>query len=123
MAVIGVGTDVCSIERMRTALARTPGLKQRVFTDDEQTYCDRRRDPAERYAARFAAKEAVMKAMGVGLGACKTRDIEIVRADSSAPSIVLHATAADLAASRGISAWHLAISHDGGVALAVAVAE
>ena len=64
--MIGIGVDLCEVDRMRAALDRTPTLRARVFTDDEQAYCDRRKDPTERYAARFAAKEAVMKAMGVG---------------------------------------------------------
>ena len=74
---------------MRAALERTPTLRARVFTEDEQAYCDRRRDPTERYAARFAAKEAVMKAMGVGVGACKWREIEVAKAGSGAPSVRL----------------------------------
>ena len=85
--MIGIGVDLCEVDRMRAALERTPTLRDRVFTDDEQAYCDRRRDPTERYAARFAAKEAVLKAMGVGLGACKWREIEVVRAESGAPSV------------------------------------
>ena len=65
---------------MRRVLARTPGFAARVFTDGEQAYCRSGADPTERYAARFAAKEAVLKAMGVGLGACDWREIEVVRA-------------------------------------------
>ena len=75
---------------MRAALERTPTLRARVFTDREQAYCDQRQDPTERYAARFAAKEAVLKAMGLGLGACGWREIEVARAESGVPSIVLH---------------------------------
>jgi holo-[acyl-carrier protein] synthase len=120
--VIGLGVDVCSVERMRAALARTPGIRDRIFTAAEQAYCDRRRQPAERYAARFAAKEAVLKAMGVGIGACRLRDIEVVRAESGEPCVELHATAAGLAADRGVRTWRVSMSHDGGVAFAVAVA-
>ena len=69
--MIGIGVDLCEVDRMRMALgAHADACGRRVFTDDEQAYCDRRKDPTERYAARFAAKEAVMKAMGVGVGAC-----------------------------------------------------
>jgi holo-[acyl-carrier protein] synthase len=121
--VIGLGADTCSVDRMRRALARTPGIRDRVFTAAEQRYCDGRRDPAERYAVRFAAKEAVMKAMGVGIGACRLCDIEVERASSGAPSIVLHGRAAVLAAERGVGRWHIALSHDAGVAFAVALAE
>ena len=70
---------------MRKVLERTPSFGTRVFTDAEREYCERRRHPFERYAARFAAKEAVMKAMGVGIGSCPMRAIEVVSASSGAP--------------------------------------
>ncbi|HEX8804952.1 MAG TPA: holo-ACP synthase [Acidimicrobiales bacterium] len=120
--VVGVGVDLCDVERMARVLVRTPSFGTRVFTDAERAYCERRRQPAERYAARFAAKEAVLKAMGVGLGACALRDIEVVRAESGAPAIALHAGAARLATSRGISTWHLSLSHTGSLAQATVVA-
>ena len=107
---------------MRAALARTPTLRQRVFTDAEQAYCDRRKDPTERYAARFAAKEAVMKAMGVGVGACKWREIEVAKASSGAPSVRLHGGAQVLADARGITGWRLTITHTHRIAEAIAVA-
>src|SRR3546814_9821410 len=96
---------------MRSALSRTPTLRDRLFTAEEQAYCDRRNDPAERYAARFAAKEAVLKALGLGLGACRWRDIEVQRADSGAPSVLLHGRAAELSAERGVQAWLLTLTH------------
>lgn len=107
---------------MRKTLARTPSFGARVFTDAERAYCERRRDPSERYAARFAAKEAVMKAMGVGIGACPMRAIEVVSASSGAPSVVLHGDAARLAAERGITAWHLSLTHTASMAQAMVVA-
>jgi holo-[acyl-carrier protein] synthase len=121
-AVVGVGVDVCEVDRMRATLARTPTFRQRAFTAAEQEYCDKRRDPAERYAVRFAAKEAVLKAMGLGLGSCRLRDIEVVRASSGAPAAVLHGRAAELAAARGITTWHLSLTHAGPIAQALAVA-
>lgn len=120
--VVGLGVDLCEVERMRQALARTPSLRQRVFTEAERAYCDRRRDPTERYAVRFAAKEAVLKAMGVGLGACALRDIEVVRAESGAPSLVLHGGAASLAAERGIVRWQLSLTHTETLAQAMVLA-
>ena len=120
--MIGIGVDLCEVERMRVALARTPGLRGRVFTDDEQAYCDRRKDPTERYAARFAAKEAVMKAMGVGVGACKWREIEVAKARSGAPSVRLHGGAQRLADERGIASWRLTMTHTHVTAEAIAVA-
>ncbi|HZA76067.1 MAG TPA: holo-ACP synthase [Acidimicrobiales bacterium] len=121
-AVVGVGIDLCEVDRMRRVLARTPGFAARVYTDDEQAYCRARRDPTERFAARFAAKEAVLKAMGLGLGACAFREIEVVRAASGAPSLVLHGTAAGLAADRGIADWHVSLSHTSTVAEALVIA-
>lgn len=120
--MIGIGVDLCEVERMRTALARTPRLRERLFTEDEQAYCDLRPDPTERYAARFAAKEAVMKAMGVGVGACKWREIEVARAESGAPSVRLHGGARRLADERGIGRWLLTMTHTHRVAEAIAVA-
>lgn len=119
--VVGVGVDLCEVGRMAEVLARTPGFAARVFTEAERAYCDRRRRrPAERYAARFAAKEAVLKAMGLGIGACGLRDIEVVRASSGAPSVALHGRAVALAADRGITGWHLTLSHTDTLAIAEA---
>ena len=120
--MIGIGVDLCEVDRMRTALERTPTLRDRVFTDGERAYCDERRDPTERYAARFAAKEAVLKAMGLGLGACGWHEIEVLRAESGAPSVVLHGRARELADERGIRTWRLTMSHTHRVAEAIAVA-
>ena len=120
--ILGVGVDLCEVERMRRAVARTPGFVGRVFTAGERDYCLARRDPSERFAARFAAKEAVLKAMGVGVGACALREIEVVRAESGQPGLVLHGGAADLAADRGVAAWHLSLSHSATMAEALVVA-
>lgn len=120
--MIGIGVDLCEVDRMRMALERTPSLRARVFTDEEQAYCDQRKDPTERYAARFAAKEAVMKAMGVGIGACKWREIEVAKASSGAPSVLLHGGALALADGLGISGWRLTLTHTHRVAEAIAVA-
>jgi holo-[acyl-carrier protein] synthase len=120
--VIGIGVDLCEVDRMRTALDRTPTLRARLFTDAERAYCDRRKDPSERYAARFAAKEAVLKAMGLGVGACKWREIEVTKATSGAPSVLLHGGAEQLAKERGILGWRLTMTHTHRVAEAIAVA-
>jgi holo-[acyl-carrier protein] synthase len=120
--VLGVGVDLCEVDRLRTAMARTPGLRNRLFSPAEQAYCERRRDPGERYAARFAAKEAVLKAMGVGLGACAMYDIEVVNESSGAPRLVLRDSAAELAASKGVAAWLLTLTHTSSLAQATALA-
>ncbi len=103
-------------------LARRPRLAQRLFTEGERAKVSPRADPAPGLAARFAAKEAVMKALGVGLGAFAFRDVEVVRAPSGAPSLRLTGRAADLAARRGVTSWHVSLTHSGLVAEAVAVA-
>jgi holo-[acyl-carrier protein] synthase len=122
-SVVGLGVDLCDIERLRVAMARTQGMRNRIFTAAEQEYCERKRDPAERYAARFAAKEAVMKAMGIGLGGCAVNHIEVVRDErSGAPAVFLHDTAARVAAERGVAAWLLSLTHTAGLAQATAIA-
>jgi len=120
--MIGIGIDTVEVERFRRALVKRPGIAARLFTPAEEAYGRRQRDPAERLAARFAAKEAVMKALGVGLGAFAFRDVEVVKAPSGAPSLSLTGRAADRAARLGVTSWHLSLTHSGLVAEAVAVA-
>lgn len=120
--MIGIGVDLCDVDRMRVVIARTPSIVERLFTPGEVDYCSQRADPSERYAARFAAKEAVLKAMGLGLGACRWHDIEVVRAESGQPGVILRGAAAEAAAARGISRWLLTMSHTATLAEAIAVA-
>lgn len=121
-SVVGVGLDAVDVDRMRIALARTPGFARRVFTDEERAAAARRRDPAERLAARFAAKEAVMKALGVGLGAFPLRDVGIATEPSGAPTLVLTGAAAALAHRQGVVGWHVSLTHTRRTAMAVVVA-
>ncbi len=104
------------------ALARTPSLAERLFSESERVDAGRRRDPTPSLAARFAAKEAVMKALGVGLGRFALRDIEVMRSPSGAPSLRLHGAAAAEAAEQGVAGWRLSLSHTPRLAQAVAVA-
>lgn len=120
--MIGIGTDLVELDRFRVTLERTPTIKSRSFTVGEQEYSDTKHDPTERYAVRWAAKEAVMKAMGVGLGVVTMSDIEVVKADSGAPSILLHDTAAAKAAELGITEWRLTLTHTEHFAQAIAIA-
>ena len=122
LTIIGLGSDLVDIARFRLAYERRPSLLDRLFSPDERAYCDRFADPVGRYAGRFAVKEAVMKALGVGLGAFALRDVEVRKAPSGAPSVALHGKAAELADRRGVQSWHLTVSHSDLVALAVAVA-
>lgn len=120
--MIGIGTDLVELDRFRLALERTPGIVDRLFSPDEQTYARRRADPTERFAVRFAAKEAVLKALGVGLWRFPLRDIEVVRAESGQPSVVLHGKGATVAEERGVTEWRLTMTHTERVAQAIAVA-
>jgi phosphopantetheine--protein transferase-like protein len=120
--IIGVGTDLVEIARFRLAMQRRAKLADRLFSEAEQEYAFRQKDPAKSLAARFGAKEAVMKAMGVGLWKFKLRDVEVVRARSGAPSIALHGRADEMAAERGVVGWQLSLTHTDTTALAVAIA-
>lgn len=122
-ALAGVGVDAVDLPRFRRVLARRPGIVHRVFTEGERAYAQRHADPSSRLAARFAVKEAVMKALGVGLGAFRLRDVEVGRLDSGAPTVVLHGSAAELATRRGVSRWHVSLTHSEAVAVAVVLAE
>ncbi|MCW2616594.1 MAG: holo-ACP synthase [Frankiales bacterium] len=115
--IIGVGIDVVQVDRIERALARTPTLADRLFTPGE-----RESTRSESLAARFAAKEAVAKALGAP-GGLRWTDAEVVNDPSGRPRLVLHGGVADEAAAQGITTWHLSLSHDGGVATAVVVAE
>jgi holo-[acyl-carrier protein] synthase len=120
--LIGIGTDLVELDRFRLALERTPGIVDRVFRAEEQAYARTRRDPTERFAVRFAAKEAVLKALGLGLWQLPLRDIEVVRADTGQPSLLLHDKAAAVAAERGVREWHLTMTHTERLAQAIVVA-
>jgi len=123
MAVIGIGIDVVDIERFRTSLSRTPTMRDRLFTPIELEYVADKNDPVPSLAARFAAREAVMKSMGLGLGAFGFHEVWVERAESGVPSLVVTGRAADLAAERGITRWHLSLTHSDLVAAAYVVAE
>ncbi len=117
LVIVGVGVDVVEIARLDRALTRTPRLARRLFTAGELTATR----PGS-LAARFAAKEAVAKALGAP-GGLRWVDAEVVSEPSGRPRLVLHAGVAKEAAAQGITAWHLSLSHDGGIATAVVVAE
>jgi holo-[acyl-carrier protein] synthase len=121
--VVGVGVDVVDIERFRGVLARTPAMRDRLFTDAELAYVAPRLDPIPSLAARFAAREAMMKALGLGLGAFGFHEVSVHVADGGAPSLIVTGRAAELAAARSVEAFHLSLSHDGPVAIAVVVAD
>jgi holo-[acyl-carrier protein] synthase len=127
-AVVGIGVDAVDVVRFRGILARRPGFAARFFTDTEQADARRAPDPTESLAARFAAKEAVMKALGTGLGGFALTEVEVRRgtgrgAPPRAPTLGLHGSAAALAARCQAGRFHLSLTHTTEVAVAFVVAE
>jgi holo-[acyl-carrier protein] synthase len=120
---LGVGTDLVEVDRLRAALDRRPGLRTRLFTAAEWDYADRHRDPMTHLAARFAAKESVMKALGRGMDTMSFAEIEVVHDAHGAPAVRLHGRAAAVAAESGVAGWLLSLTHTATLAQAVAVAQ
>jgi holo-[acyl-carrier protein] synthase len=119
--VIGIGTDLIEIERIRRSLERYERFRERCFTEAERAYCDSRANPAESYAGRFAGKEAVGKALGFGVArAFAWKEIEIVGRPK--PSVRLSGRLAARAARIGVREIDLSMTHSRELAQAVAVA-
>ena len=95
--IVGIGNDLVDLDRFRRVLERRAGLVEKLFTESEREYSLRRTDPTERFAVRFAAKEAVLKALGVGIGAVDWHDIEVRRDEDGQPSVALSGRASTLA--------------------------
>jgi holo-[acyl-carrier protein] synthase len=121
LPLVGLGVDTIEVARFAAALARRPRLAERCFTPAEAAYCGSRAHPAQHFAVRFAAKEAVGKALGVGMR--RWQEAEVVRGRYGAPEVALHGRLARRAASLGVSRIHLALTHSKTDAVAVAVAE
>jgi holo-[acyl-carrier protein] synthase len=124
--ILGLGIDVARIERFEEAFARRGDrLLLRLFTKGERAYCERRRERRmTHYAGRFAVKEAVMKVLGTGwTQGVRWVDIEVVRAPGAAPKVALHGETLRIAEEMGIARMHVTITHDAGIAVAVAIAE
>lgn len=114
--IVGIGVDVVDVARFAASLERTAGLRARLFTDAEAAL------PVESLAARFAAKEAVAKALGAP-GGLAWHDCEVVRADGRRPELVLRGTVEAAARALGATRTHLSLAHDGGLATAYVVVE
>lgn len=114
--IVGVGIDVVDLERFARSLERTPALAVRLFTEHERGL------PPRSLAARFAAKEALAKALGAPRG-LRWTDAEVRKAPDGRPSLHVEGTVAEAAARLGADTWHISLSHDGGVAVAVVIAE
>ena len=120
--IVGVGIDVVPVTRFAESLERTPGLRDRLFTADEQTTPSGRPRTAESLAARFAAKEAVAKTLGAP-GALRWHDAEVTVGEHGRPHLAVQGSVARRAHELGVTAWHLSLSHDGGIASAFVLAE
>ena len=114
--IIGVGIDVVDIARFGATLERTPALRERLFTPEERGL------PLQSLAARFAAKEAVAKALGTGIGEFAWRDIEIGRDERGQPTVTLHGPAQARAQTLGLTHFALSLSHTRDHAIAFVVA-
>lgn len=123
--IVSIGIDIIEIARIREVLARTPRFAQKVFTEAERTYCDSRGAvAAQHYAARFAAKEAMLKALQTGWrGGISWRDVEVASRESGAPYLIIRGVANELFEQSGATSAHLSLSHTSEHAIAQVVLE
>lgn len=123
--IVGTGIDIAEVPRIRDSISRFgERFLHRVFTDGEIRYCDSKANRAERYAARFAAKEAAMKALGTGWNhGVRWRDIEVVRQPGGRPTITFRGKAAEFAARLGAKNVSLSLSHTPEQAIASVILE
>lgn len=120
--IVGIGVDIVDVERFKWMLRRTPATLERTFRPAEVRDPEGRARSAESLAARFAAKEAVVKALG-DVGELRPLDVEVETATSGRPALKVTGRLAELAAAAGVTRWHVSLSHDGGSAIAYVVAE
>lgn len=123
--IYGIGIDVVKIERIGAALERWgERFQNKAFTAGEVRYCLRKRDPAPSFAARFAAKEALVKALGIGLRrGVHLRDVEVQRGALGKPVLKLSGRACEICANEGITGVFLSLTHDQDFSAAVVVLE
>lgn len=120
--IIGIGVDLVKISRIEKVGSNRGAFLERVFTEREREYCGRMKYPAQHYAARFAAKEAVLKACGTGMGPrMKWTDIEVLHGEGGGPIVNLTGAVKDCADLKGVKQVMLSYSHDEGYAVAQAV--
>jgi holo-[acyl-carrier protein] synthase len=120
--VLGLGVDIVEIARMRAALERRPRIKERIFSVAERWYCDRKAHPETHYALRFAAKEAVLKALGTGFSGMSFQDVEVQHDERGRPVPLLSGAAAARAGELAVVEMHLSLSYTQATAVASAVA-
>jgi holo-[acyl-carrier protein] synthase len=123
--IVGTGIDIAEVPRIAEAIKRHgERFLRRVFTEGEMNYCESKANRIERYAARFAAKEAAMKALGTGWNhGVRWRDIEVCREPAGRPTIVLHGKAAQIAAKLKTTRTALSLSHTSDQAIAQVILE
>jgi holo-[acyl-carrier protein] synthase len=124
--IVGTGIDLCEVERIEKAMTSSHGtrFRERVYTEREIAYAERRANRAERYAARFAAKEAGMKALGTGWsGGLGWHDLEVVNLPSGRPTLLLHRKAAEIAERMGVRQISLSLTHTAQQAMAFVILE
>lgn len=122
--IFGVGTDIIEVARVEQKLARTEGLKRKLFTDTETAYCESKHRPALHYAARFAAKEAFLKAMGTGWsGGHRFDEIEIVNDSLGKPELFVRGKVREFCGAKGVVRMSVSLSHVREMATAVVVLE
>lgn len=121
--IVGIGVDVVEVKRMQEAIGRNPRFVGRVFGAKERAYCEQSVRPYEKYAVRYAAKEAFLKVCGQGIFACTLSDIQVVHDDDGKPTYELSHKALRLLKEKKITQMHLSLSHDGGLATAFALGE
>jgi len=119
--IAGIGVDLVDVQRVKQILARRRTFVQRVFTPEEIAYCERQANPAESYAARWAAREACRKALG-GIRNMRWHDVRVSRATSGAPSLVLEGTSRARADALGVTQVMVALTHERRMAAAFCVA-
>jgi holo-[acyl-carrier protein] synthase len=122
--IFGIGVDIIEVARIEDKLSRTPGLKEKIYTPVEIGYCQTKKFPYQHYAARFAAKEAFMKALGTGWShGVKFSEIEIHNLESGQPVIEVYGQAKEFCQTEGISRFYVSLSHLRTLAVATVVLE
>jgi len=117
--IVGIGIDLVVIERIHKAAKNHVGFLERLFTEQERTYCSKQKYPAQHFAARFAAKEAILKAIGTGWSAgVKWTDMEVLHGEGGGPIVNVAGRVKDLMDLKGVRQILLSYSHDEGYAVA-----
>ncbi len=122
--IFGIGVDIIDIRRIKSTIEKNPRFVDKLFTELEINYCSKRANPFQSYAVRFAAKEAVMKAIGTGWdGTINWQDIEIVNSDKGVPFVRTYNATAEFVRENSITKIHLSLSHEKNYAMAYAILE